>query len=229
MNTECAYDYVFVYDGNTPEDSVLLGSFSGKTFPPKLVAKSGAMIIVLFSDTNYVLDGFKGEFSVTSCPNNCSRRGACEDHACVCDRNWAGSDCSVPVCAENCGSGSGRGKCRPDGSGCDCHPGFSGDDCSIDVNNFIGNTWHFMSRGSVGPFSGRTSHASVYDDASDTLFVFGGFDLNNVLGDLLAYKFQDAKWSLFDFNQSAFVLYQVSQYAHYYLGQTRSASLLSVR
>jgi hypothetical protein len=55
MNTECAYDYVFVYDGNKPDNSILLGSFSGKTFPPKLVAKSGAMTIVLFSDTNYVL------------------------------------------------------------------------------------------------------------------------------------------------------------------------------
>lgn len=210
MNTECAYDYVFVYDGNTPENSILLGSFSGKSFPPKLISESGALTIVLFSDTNYVLEGFRAEFSVTPCPMNCSRHGVCQSHSCTCDKNWTGNDCSVPLCSENCGSSSGRGKCSTDGSRCECHVGFSGDDCSIDENNFIGNTWHFLSRGQVGPFFGRTSHASIYDDASDSLFLYGGFDLNNILGDLLVYKFQEAQWSSFDFEQSTFVTHRVT-------------------
>jgi hypothetical protein len=39
MATECAYDYVFVYDGNSPDNALLLGSFSGRTLPPKLLAR----------------------------------------------------------------------------------------------------------------------------------------------------------------------------------------------
>ena len=110
MNTECAYDYVFVYDGNTVENSILLGSYSGRTLPPRLLGTSGSMTIVLFSDTNYVLEGFRADFSVTSCPHNCTEHGACgeEHHVCECEKNWSGLDCSVPVCSENCGNGSGE-------------------------------------------------------------------------------------------------------------------------
>ena len=39
MVTECSYDYVFVYDGQT-YNSPLLGSFSGGTKPDVLVATS---------------------------------------------------------------------------------------------------------------------------------------------------------------------------------------------
>ena len=39
MVTECSYDYVFVYDGQT-YDSPLLGSFSGGTKPDVLTATS---------------------------------------------------------------------------------------------------------------------------------------------------------------------------------------------
>ena len=204
MNTECAYDYVFVYDGNTPDNSLLLGSFSGRTQPSRLLGKSGAMTIVLFSDTNYVLEGFRAEFSVTSCPHNCTRHGVCLDHVCSCEKNWSGPDCSLAVCSENCGNGSGRGKCSSYGTRCECHAGFSGDDCSLDENNFIGNTWHYLSRNEGGPFAARASHASVYDGPQDSLFVYGGFDLNSILSDFLVYKFLDAEWSTFDFNQSKF-------------------------
>jgi len=39
MVTECSYDYVFVYDGQTYQ-SPLLGSFSGGTKPDVLIASS---------------------------------------------------------------------------------------------------------------------------------------------------------------------------------------------
>jgi hypothetical protein len=173
------------------------------------------MTLVLFSDTNYVLDGFKAEFSVTSCPHNCSLRGICQSHVCECEKNWTGPDCSIAVCVENCGNGSGRGKCSADGTHCECHAGFSGDDCSLDENNFIGNTWHFLSRHDGGPFVARASHASVYDDSQDSLFVYGGFDLNSILGDLTVYKFQDAQWSSFDFEQSKFTSFPVNIQSSY--------------
>ncbi len=40
MKTECSYDYLFVYDGNSYSDK-LLGSFSGLTLPDTVVASSG--------------------------------------------------------------------------------------------------------------------------------------------------------------------------------------------
>ena len=40
LDTECGYDYVFVYDGDSMHGT-LLGSFSGKIVPSTIVAKSG--------------------------------------------------------------------------------------------------------------------------------------------------------------------------------------------
>lgn len=44
MGTECSYDYVFVYDGDS-FNSLLLGTFSGKTEPQKVTARSGSVSI----------------------------------------------------------------------------------------------------------------------------------------------------------------------------------------
>lgn len=49
MGTECSYDYIYVYDGDS-FNSTLLGSFSGRTQPQKLVARSGSV-----SDTKLAL------------------------------------------------------------------------------------------------------------------------------------------------------------------------------
>lgn len=43
--TECAYDYIFVFDGDSYSKSTLLGSFSGKTEPKPIVAASGSVSI----------------------------------------------------------------------------------------------------------------------------------------------------------------------------------------
>jgi len=45
MGTECSYDYIFVYDGDSFQ-SPLLGSFSGKTEPQRIVATSGNVYII---------------------------------------------------------------------------------------------------------------------------------------------------------------------------------------
>jgi len=44
MGTECSYDYIYVYDGDS-FNSTLLGSFSGRTQPQRLVARSGSVSI----------------------------------------------------------------------------------------------------------------------------------------------------------------------------------------
>lgn len=42
MGTECSYDYIFIYDGDSFR-SPLLGSFSGKTEPQRVTASSGSV------------------------------------------------------------------------------------------------------------------------------------------------------------------------------------------
>jgi len=44
LNTECSYDYVFVYDGDS-FNSPLLGSYSGKNQPQSILASSGFVSI----------------------------------------------------------------------------------------------------------------------------------------------------------------------------------------
>ncbi len=40
MMTECSYDYLFIYDGNSYSDP-MLGSYSGNTIPDTVIATSG--------------------------------------------------------------------------------------------------------------------------------------------------------------------------------------------
>lgn len=57
------------------------------------------MYIFLFSDTNYVLDGFRAEYSISACPSNCTGRGYCLKGRCVCNEaEWGGPDCSRRLC-----------------------------------------------------------------------------------------------------------------------------------
>lgn len=77
------------------------------------------MLILLYSDTNYVLDGFRAEYAVYNCPNNCSGRGLCMSHKCYCGGNWGGEDCSVEFCPNSC---SGNGQCK--GDRCVCNQGY---------------------------------------------------------------------------------------------------------
>ena len=50
LSTECAYDYIYVYDGASSTKSKMLGSFSGRDALPTrpLLAESGSMLVVLF-------------------------------------------------------------------------------------------------------------------------------------------------------------------------------------
>lgn len=47
LQTECAYDHVFVYDGDSVHSS-MKGSFSGRGLPPPVIAKSGSVKIFFF-------------------------------------------------------------------------------------------------------------------------------------------------------------------------------------
>jgi hypothetical protein len=113
MDTECGYDYVFIYDGSSLQGK-LLGSFSGKVLPASpIIANTGYMLIVFFSDTNYVLTGFKAQYKISKCPNNCSTHGLCnpENSECQCESGWNGLGCYClnQECPDNCGNSSQKG------------------------------------------------------------------------------------------------------------------------
>ncbi|KAK0091776.1 hypothetical protein PV326_002712 [Microctonus aethiopoides] len=187
MGTECSYDYVFVYDGDSFR-SPLLGSFSGKTEPQQVTSSSGYMLILLYSDTNYVLDGFHAEFSVTDCPNNCTKHGKCINNTCFCENDWGGKDCSRALCPNNCSQGGTCGAKR-----CQCRQGFSGQSCSLHGTHPEGNRWHWLSHSESG-MTPRAAHTAIYDDETDSLYVFGGYNLNYVLDNLEIYRFNTSEW-----------------------------------
>lgn len=56
MDTECTYDYLFVYDGDSYQ-SPLLASLSGNTLPQPIEAKSGKVSHEdLVKKTSYILN-----------------------------------------------------------------------------------------------------------------------------------------------------------------------------
>ncbi|XP_055375614.1 multiple epidermal growth factor-like domains protein 8 isoform X2 [Condylostylus longicornis] len=189
MATECSYDYIFVYDGDS-FNSKLLGSFSGRTEPQKLVATSGNMLILLYSDTNYVLEGFHATYYISNCLNNCNNNGKCIGHHCVCHGEWLGPDCENQACPDRCGEDFGRGKCVH--GICQCNEHFSGRYC--DLKKYpLGNNWHWLASENEG-FTKRASHTAIYLEERDALYVFGGYDLNNVLSSLEIYNFSKSRW-----------------------------------
>lgn len=149
------------------------------------------LLILLYSDTNYVLDGFNAEFSVTNCPNNCSYHGKCVSHQCVCNGDWVGSDCSKNACPDKCNVALRQGVCSKDH--CICSPGFSGQACSLRKEKPVGNEYHWLADHHDGFFA-RAAHSAVYVEENDSLFVFGGYNLNRVLRSLQVYRFDISRW-----------------------------------
>lgn len=48
-----------------------------------------------------------------------------------------------------------------------------------------------MYQGGIHP---RAAHSAVYISEVDSLYVFGGYDLNNILGDLVIFRFNSSTW-----------------------------------
>ncbi|KAL7013836.1 hypothetical protein ACKWTF_015609 [Chironomus riparius] len=188
LKTECSYDYIFIYDGNS-YSSPLLGSYSGQTEPLDITAYSGYMLILLYSDTNYNLDGFRAVFSITNCLNNCSSNGLCINHSCLCTDDNTGSDCSIKAC--DCGDKENRGFC--DKNNCKCLNGYTGQTCSLHPINSEASQWHWLSN-LTQSFTPRTAHTAIYHEKTDAVYLFGGYDLNRVLDEMEIFRFKDNKW-----------------------------------
>ncbi|GAB6023337.1 hypothetical protein CHUAL_008138 [Chamberlinius hualienensis] len=217
LDTECAFDYIFVYDGDSYRNSTHLGSFSGTTLPPTLIATSGKMLIMLFSDESYALKGFEAEYSVTDCPFNCSGHGRCAGGRCRCNHPWSGRWCQLQLCHNDCSTSKGHGKCQifPEPARCNCTAGYIGRSCSVGFNTSLNtNWWHQLTPEEIGLSYNyynvnsddgdvlasnellvpRMGHAGAYLPYWDRFYVHGGFDLNQVLDNFQMFSAESNKW-----------------------------------
>lgn len=56
-----------------------------------------------------------------------------------------------------------------------------------------GGNWRWASTDAEG-LTARAAHTSVYLEEQDALYVFGGYDLNNIIDSLQVYRFATSRW-----------------------------------
>ncbi|XP_071958650.1 multiple epidermal growth factor-like domains protein 8 [Antedon mediterranea] len=194
FETECSYDFVFVYDGAS-YNSPLLASLSGDTLPLPVIARSGMMLIYLYSDTNYVLKGLHASYIVEDCLYNCSGNGICQDHKCICNNAYTGEACEIKTCPKDCGASQGHGICHRNTNGssyCECYDGYIGDDCSLSTTD--SSDWATNVTISTGLPVPRTAHGGAFHPKTNAIWIFGGFDMNRVLDDIIMFNFTSNTW-----------------------------------
>ena len=69
------------------------------------------MLIHLYSDTNYSLNGTTAIYRIQNCSNDCSGHGVCENYQCLCDHGYIGESCEWQSCPLECGYSQNRGDC----------------------------------------------------------------------------------------------------------------------
>jgi len=69
------------------------------------------MLINLFSDPNYSLEGFVANYTIENCTQECSGHGTCKDGFCQCNNLWRGKACDLEACPSHCLAGQMRGYC----------------------------------------------------------------------------------------------------------------------
>ncbi|CAH0697045.1 unnamed protein product [Spodoptera exigua] len=109
--TECGWDHLYVYDGDSVRAEKLLAVFSGvlengeSSWTRQVIARSGSALLHFFSDDAYAMEGFNVTYAAYSCPSNdhrtnCSNHGECEDGSCRCEPEWTGVACDEPLCPD---------------------------------------------------------------------------------------------------------------------------------
>ncbi|XP_021361114.1 attractin-like isoform X3 [Mizuhopecten yessoensis] len=169
FSTECGWDHVYVYDGDSVFSS-LLAAYSGlikqdsvaEANIPIITAKSGKAFIYFYSDAAYNMSGFNLSYSVNTCQKDCSTKGVCVDGRCQCQPGYSGDYCEVGPCPNNCTNG----QCVQDK--CQCTAGFIGMDCSTPAPNAL---WEKIAV--PGLDIGLASAASTL--LGDYIYIAGGY------------------------------------------------------
>ncbi|XP_068625483.1 attractin-like protein 1 [Battus philenor] len=157
--TECGWDHLYVYDGDSVRAERLLAVFSGVLddgdfgWTRQVVARSGSVLLHFFSDDAYAMEGFNVTYAAYSCPSddhrtNCSNHGECEDGVCKCEQDWVGMACDEPLCPEECNAAYGAGECTR--AGCECVTSRAGPSCSRDASQ-AGWSWRWREPGDAWP------------------------------------------------------------------------------
>nr|XP_021208146.1 attractin-like protein 1 isoform X1 [Bombyx mori] len=202
--TECGWDHLYVYDGDSVRAEKLLAVFSGvlekqdSSWTRQVVARSGFALLHFFSDDAYVMEGFNVTYAAYSCPSNdhltnCSNHGECDDGTCKCEPFWTGIACDQPLCPDECNSALGWGRCKA--TGCECAPTRAGEDCGRERAS-AGWRWAWRERGE----DVNSVHAPPPASAGHVLLAYGE-DLIRVGGEtfsqvefLYRYKVSTGVW-----------------------------------
>ncbi|XP_044169184.1 attractin-like protein 1 isoform X2 [Acropora millepora] len=196
--TECNWDHLYIYDGNSVK-SPLIAVLSGIIKDPKrgnfeqslmLRANSGSALLYFYSDKLYNEKGFKIKYSIsTDCSAKCSFHGSCgKNEQCICDSGWTGAHCDIQTCIADCVNGF----CSNDTRLCVCYPGFYGASCNVSGE---GSFWTQYSSKGAGLIQERASHAAAV--IGDYMWVFGGFSLNpGPFENLVRYHIPSDSWEV---------------------------------
>ncbi|XP_035715096.1 multiple epidermal growth factor-like domains protein 8 [Folsomia candida] len=176
IRTECSYDFLFVIDGMSyvQGQSKLLASFSGASNPHvNILAQSGYMLILLYSDPNYALEGFLAEYSISPCPLNCSNVGECvqiqTQNVCKCGPQRSGVGCEKIKSNNETFSSLSLLEITESYDS-------SSDDEYEDTQVLLASSWNSV--------LARVGHSMIQLNANHT-YIFGGFDLNTLLDNLI--------------------------------------------
>ncbi|XP_053619470.1 attractin-like protein 1 isoform X2 [Plodia interpunctella] len=206
--TECGWDHLYVYDGDSVRAEKLLAVYSGvldkeeSDWTRQVVARSGTALLHFFSDDAYAMEGFNVTYAAYSCPSNdartnCSSHGECEDGTCKCEPDWVGIACNQKLCPDNCNAEYGAGSCTS--AGCECTPSRSGVDCTRDSSG-AGFEWGWREEGEAGR-AGETRPSQVPPAAAAHVLLRYVDDLLRVGGEtfgpahfLYRYKVRERTW-----------------------------------
>ncbi|XP_071957536.1 multiple epidermal growth factor-like domains protein 8 [Antedon mediterranea] len=210
FETECSYDFIFVFDGDS-HSSPLIASLSGNYISDVVVARSGKMLVILYSDTNYILRGFQANYRIQDCVMDCSNQGTCVNNVCVCDNGHTGEWCQQVQCPNSCNAPNGH--CDFTSNICECNEGYVGEDCSLNLSSNDNLAGYYTLCSSFDyEFKGRTGHAGQFHEKSNSLWVFGGFNLYTTLVSMDYYNFTSNKWQTVPFQSDS--IQPAARYGH---------------
>ncbi len=86
------------------------------------------------NSSSFIISPYIKKNTSHDCFNNCSGNGTCEDHKCICKKDYGGVDCSIRI---NCKNNCNHGECL--NGHCVCYQNFTGEDCSISLKKCKNN------------------------------------------------------------------------------------------
>jgi len=169
-DTECSYDFLFVYDGPS-SSSPLLAALSGNVLPDAIYSSGPEVLVSFYSDVNYVRGGFTIEYQAV---------GATE-----CAPRDVGPQCAFGV------------DCMESRTCFGTTPYRLGAGLLSNASAIAPGVWGLAAeQDQRGTFTPRFGHTSTYLQELGGLAVFGGRNLVQPLDELLLFSLDTFVWSV---------------------------------